>query len=154
MIPHPVTVGVTVLSGGWGRAGQVLNAADEVEEVAQVGKRAIKIAGETADAGGATSRALLRTSQQLQAKFKHAADFGVVGNYSKSKAAEFSQAIHRHVNSPGVRSIQGTYHRQPVTHFLNPASGLNVMVDPAGHFISGWRLNPAQLQNVLTRGGL
>lgn len=107
-------------------------------------------------AGGAaeTSTVLLRTPKQLQAKFKHAKDFGVPGNYSKANAAAFSRAIHQHINSPGVRAIRGTYHKRPVTHFVNPSSGLNVIVDPAGTFISGWRLSPAQLQNVLTHGGL
>jgi RHS repeat-associated protein len=98
---------------------------------------------------GAASRVLLRNPQELQAKFKHAADFGVAGNHSKANAAEFSRAIHQHINSPGVRAIQGTYHKQPVTHYLDPSTGLNVMADPAGNFISGWRLSPAQLQNVL-----
>ena len=107
-----------------------------------------------ARAGGEASQVLLRTCQQLQAKFKHAKDFGVVGNYSKATAAEFSRAIHQHINSPGVRAIQGTYHKQPVIHFLDPSSGLNVIADPAGNFVSGWRLSPAQLQNVLTHGGL
>ncbi len=30
----------------------------------------------------------------------------------------------------------------------------NVMEGAAGNFLSGWKLNPAQLQNVLTHGGL
>ncbi len=156
MIPHPVTVGVAVLGGGFGAAGEVLNTADKLEDLAQISKTALKKAGrETAThASGEASRALLRTSQQLQAKFKHAADFGVAGNYSKARAAEFSQAIHNHVNNPSVHSIHGTYHKQPVTHFLDAESGLNVIVDPAGNFISGWRLSPAQRQNVLKHGGL
>jgi hypothetical protein len=104
--------------------------------------------------GGRTSTILLRTAQQLQAKFKHAADFGVIGNYSKANAASFSRALHQHINGPGVQAIRGTYRGQPVTHYLDPATGLNVMADPAGNFISGWRLNPGQLQNVLTHGGL
>ncbi len=119
------------------------------------GARAVEgaIAG-AAGGAGETSTVLLRTSKQLQAKFKHAKDFGVAGNYSKANAAEFSRAIHQHINSPGVRAIQGTYHNQPVTHFLDPSSGLNVIADPAGNFISGWRLSSGQLQNVLTHGGL
>jgi hypothetical protein len=153
MIPHPVTVGVAALTGGLGRGA--LSSTNKLEELAQVGKKVVKeTEKEAIHAGGTASQVLLRTPQQLQAKFKHAPDFGVTGNYSKAKAAEFSQAIHRHVNSPGVRSIQGTYHRQPVTHFLDPSSGLDVLVDSAGNFISGWRLSPAQLQNVLSHGGL
>jgi hypothetical protein len=92
--------------------------------------------------------------QQLQVKYKHARDFGVTGNYGKGNAAEFSRAIHQHINSSGVRAVPGTYHKQPVTHYLNPSSGLNVIADRAGKFVSGWKLSPAQLQNVLTHGGL
>jgi hypothetical protein len=77
----------------------------------------------------------------------------VVGNYSKANAAEFSRAIHQHVNSPGVRTIQGTYHKVPVTHYLDPSRGLDVIADPAGNFISGWRLSAGQLKNVLSMGG-
>jgi hypothetical protein len=97
---------------------------------------------------------LLRTGSQLASKFKHAKDFGVVGNYSKANAAAFSRAIHQHINNPVVRAIEGTYHKAPVTHYLDPATGLNVIADRAGNFISGWKLNPAQLKNVLTHGGL
>lgn len=85
-------------------------------------------------ARGATeaSSVLLRTGSQLASKFKHAGDFGVVGNYSKANAAAFSRAIHRHINSPAVRAIEGTYHKAPATHYLDPSSGLNVMADSAG----------------------
>lgn len=100
------------------------------------------------------SNVLLRTSKQLASKFKHAADFGVVGNYSKANAAAFSRAIHQHINNPAVHAIHGTYHKAPVTHYLDPSSGLNVISDRAGTFISGWKLNPDQLRNVLTHGGL
>lgn len=105
-------------------------------------------------ASGQTSTVLLRTARQLQAKFKHAAAFGVLGNYSKANAAAFSRALHQHINSTGVRAIEGTYRGNPVTHHLDPLTGLNVMADPAGNFISGWRLSAEQLQNVLTHGGL
>ncbi len=100
------------------------------------------------------STVLGRAPAQLASKFKHAADFGITGNYSKDNAAEFSRAIHGHVNSPGVRAVHGTYHKAPVTHYVDPSSGLNVIADPAGNFVSGWRLSPEQLQNVLTHGGL
>jgi len=92
--------------------------------------------------------------KQLQAKFKHAPDFGVSGNYNKANASELSRAIERHVQDPAVRVIEGTYHRAPVIHYLDPTTGLNVMTDLAGNFISGWRLSAEQLQNVLAHGGL
>lgn len=43
MIPHPGTVGAIIMTGGLGRTGQVLKAADKLEEVAQVGKKATKL---------------------------------------------------------------------------------------------------------------
>jgi len=104
--------------------------------------------------GGATSRVLLRTQRQLQRKFRHAADFGVTGNYSRANATEFSRAIDRHLNAPGTRQIAGTYRGNSVVHNVDPATGLNVIEDTAGNFVSGWRLNAGQLRNVLTRGSL
>lgn len=93
-------------------------------------------------------------SKQLQKKWKHAGDFGLSGNFSKANAAKFREAMHKHIDSPGVRRISGTYHKAPVTHHLDPTTGLNVMSDAAGNFISGWKLSSSQLQNVLTHGGL
>jgi RHS repeat-associated protein len=101
-----------------------------------------------------SSNVLLNTSRQLQAKFKHAGDFGVVGNYSKANAGKFSSAINQHINSAGVQTINGTYRGQSVIHYLNPNTGINVISSPSGQFISGWKLNPAQLKNVLKHGGL
>ena len=92
--------------------------------------------------------------KQLQAKYKHAGDFGVDGNYSPANGAKFNDAITTHINSPGVQKITGTYRGNPVTHYLDPSTGLNVIVDPSGAFVSGWKLAPAQLQNVLNHGGL
>jgi hypothetical protein len=56
--------------------------------------------------------------------------------------------LNQHINSPAVTKISGTYRGDPVTHFLDPATGLNVIVDPSGVFVSGWKLAPAQLQRT------
>lgn len=66
----------------------------------------------------------------------------------------FNSAINQHINSPGIKIIQGTYHKQPAIHYLNPKTGLNVISRPNGQFWSGWKLSPGQLQNVLQHGGL
>jgi hypothetical protein len=126
----------------------------EADDMPGIGSFGDEVGGVAAGGAGEASTVLLRTTRQLQAKFKHAGDFGVTGNYSRANAAEFSRAIHQHINSPSVRTIQGTYHTQTVTHYLDPSTGLNVIADPAGNFISGWRLSPGQLRNVLTHGGL
>ena len=117
------------------------------DEILEIGWSEVRV-------GKGGSDVLSNSSRQLQAKFKHAADFGVNGNYSKPNAGEFNSAINQHINSPGIRTISGTYRGQSVIHYVNPNTGLNVISSPSGQFISGWKLNPAQLQNVLQHGGL
>jgi hypothetical protein len=98
---------------------------------------------------------ILQFSQkQLQKKFKHAKDFGVQGNYNANTAQQFQQAVQTHVNSAGNQVIYGTYRGKQVIHHYNPQTGLNVITDRAGNFIGGWKLNPAQAQNVTTRSSL
>lgn len=72
--------------------------------------------------GVGNSNVLLNTSKQLQTKFKHASDFGVVGNYNKVNAAKFSSALNQHINGSGTQIIQGAYgnSNNPVTFYLNP----------------------------------
>jgi hypothetical protein len=63
--------------------------------------------------------------------------------------------MEQHIADPATQVIQGTYRQtQVVTHYVNPNTGLNVMKDAAGNYLSGWKLNQMQLQNVLTRGSL
>lgn len=101
-----------------------------------------------------SSKILSSTPKQLQKKFNHASDFGVSGNYNKANAANYSSAINQHINSSGVKVIQGTYRGNPATHYINPQNGLNVISSPSGNFVSGWKLNTQQLQNVVSRGKL
>jgi hypothetical protein len=47
-----------------------------------------------------------------------------------------------------------TYRGEPVTHFVNPQTGLHIMRGADGAFVSGWHLTTDQLANVLARGSL
>jgi hypothetical protein len=94
------------------------------------------------------------SNKQLQKKFKHAGDFGIKGNYNKANAQAFETALRNQINSPATQVIRGTYRGKNVIHYVDLKTGLNVITDRAGNFISGWKLNPAQLNNVLTRGSL
>jgi len=78
----------------------------------------------------------------------------VEGNFSKANADKFNQAIQKHINAPGTKEIQGTYRGNPVTFQTNPNSGLTVIQNPNGNFLSGWKLNSQQLQHVLKDGKL
>jgi Colicin D len=102
----------------------------------------------------AAPRAITFAARQLQRKFKHAADFGVTGMYSRQQATRFEQAMRAHVEDETTLVIPGTYRGEPVTHFVNPQTGLNIMRDAQDAFVSGWRLTPVQLANVLTRRSL
>jgi len=120
------------------------------------GLKTAAVAGRSAVARTESSNVLLNTSRQLQSKFKHAGDFGVMGNYSKANAGRFSSAINQHINAPGTQIIQGTYRNanNPVIFHLNPNTGLNVISTRSGQFITGSKLSPAQVNDVLTKGFL
>ena len=66
----------------------------------------------------------------------------------------FERAIRAHIEDETTLMIPGTYRGEPVTHFVKPQTGLNVMRDMQGAFVSGWRLTLVQLTNVLVRGSL
>jgi RHS repeat-associated protein len=108
-----------------------------------------------APSGAAASRVLGFTGRNLQKGFtKHGADFGLTGSWGPGRAADFSRSINQFINNPEVRTITGTYRGNPVTHYVDPTSGLNVIADEAGNYISGWSLGAEQLESVLTSGRL
>lgn len=80
---------------------------------------------------------------QLQHAYKHAGDFGVVGNANKAKLVEFEVAVQKHIAAPGAKLIEGTYRGNPATHFVDPNTGLNVIRDSSGNFLSGWKAKPS-----------
>ncbi|WP_419698989.1 DUF6443 domain-containing protein [Mucilaginibacter sp. NFX135] len=127
-----------------------------------VARRATFLEGLASRLEGVTSQSaesssvLNFTSKSLQAKFKHAIDFGVTGNYNKSAAGEFSAAINQHINAEGTQIFQGAYRNASnlVDFYLNPQTGLNVIATRSGQFISGAKLSPEQVVSIMTRGFL
>jgi hypothetical protein len=136
-------VGTTVLPGGFAMA---------VER--SLGARGI-IAAATAEAEGAFSRVVRFTERNLVKGFmKHGGDFGLSGNWNAARSVEFSRAINQFINEPAVIQISGTYRGNAVTHFFNPATGVNVITTPSGEYVSGWSLSVEQLENLLRAGAL
>ena len=85
---------------------------------------------------------------QLQAKYKHAEDFGIDGNYNKQNAAKFEEAINSHRNDPST-TTQGTYLRRPESKILfNPNTNNVVVVGKDGKFITGFKLTPGTPQYI------
>ena len=86
---------------------------------------------------------------------KHAADCGVTGRWNATNAALFEGVLHHHVNDPSMRVIVGTHRGvKAVTHYYDPATNRNVMVDMAGELESAWRLSPLQVAHLLTMGNV
>jgi Colicin D len=86
---------------------------------------------------------------------KHASDFGVTGPWNQMNGALFEQALHDHINNPNVHAILGTHRGvKPVTHFYDPTTDVNVMVDAADDLDSGWRLDARQVNSLLTTGNV
>lgn len=92
---------------------------------------------------------------QLQAKFKHAIDFGIEGSYNRRRAGDYAAAMQAHVASSSTRVVLGSFRGgQSVVLYVDPENLLVVMTDRDSVFISGWKLSDRQLTNVLERGSL
>jgi len=114
-------------------------------------------AGQVSPAAAASPpgpRAVGFTPGQVQSKYKHASDFGLPPNSNAANGARFEQTLRAHVEATSTLRIVGTYRGQPVVHYLDPTTRLNVMTDPGGRFISGWRLETPQFRNLWQRGSL
>jgi hypothetical protein len=98
--------------------------------------------------GLATSRA------QIEAKFKHAADFGVNDVRGASGFNAYAKSVDAFVrDSSTVRTI-GTYRGNPAILNYSPSSRLVVVQSPDGAFVSGWRMSEGQFQNVILKRSL
>lgn len=62
------------------------------------------------------------------------------GNWNNANGQTFRNALDTHIDAPGTSPYPGN----PVVHHLDPQTGLNVIVSPAGELISGWQLSADQ----------
>jgi hypothetical protein len=129
----------------------VYDGASVLLDYADAGGRCDPVVGCVGDNTGSRDTTDL-SPRQLQKKFKLAQDFGVNGNYNPTNAQRFEAAMRAHMRESGTKIVHGTYRSNPVVHHVNPRTGLNVIIDRGGNFVSGWRLSPDQLTNVLVRG--
>lgn len=98
---------------------------------------------------------LVTTRAQMERKFdKHAEDFGVTEPRGKSGFDAFERAVRSQIEDPATLHISGTYRGDAAIINYNPNSGLAVIQKPSGEFVSGWRLSPEQVANVVERGCL
>lgn len=167
-------VALTVASAGAGAGAEASGAAASLRAAGKAleGGEAVEVArseqallaaeqiANTGDAVRAGSEAVTRwrslfqaTERQLQAKFKHAGDFGVEGSFNPARGAEFGASVREHVQRAAT-VVEGTYRGNPVVFFIDEKTGLTVIQAADGGFLSGWKLNAQQLQHILSRGKL
>ena len=90
-------------------------------------------------------------NKQLQKKFKHASQFGVLGNCSSTTLRLFREELIKHMKAN--TACFGHYRNKPVYHYYDPNTKLNVMVDfITGEFISGWKLSKEQVEHMELNG--
>jgi len=131
-------------------SGQEIQAAPDGLRSNAVGVDAVQVVGDLK-----LSDSITWTDRQLQRKHgKHAADFGVSGNYTPQSARQFKQALKDFVDQPYTVKIQGTYRGQPVTFYTDLGYSKVVLVSPSGEFVSGWQLNADQGNNLKQRHSL
>lgn len=93
-------------------------------------------------------------SKQIQKKYKHAQDFNLSGSANTKQFVNYQSKLQEHIDSEQNLVIKGTYRDNPVVHYLNPETKVNVIVDLNNRFVSGWKLSEAQFDNVKSRGSL
>jgi hypothetical protein len=93
-----------------------------------------------------------RTQHEFE---RHAAQWGVTGNWSKETLAEFEGAIMKHVTSGNAQVTKGTFRGTiKVTHYFDPESMMWVAVDENNEFIATWKLSRDQRDNLLRNGNV
>lgn len=97
------------------------------------------------------------SSKQLDKKFKHAGDFGVVTTKKNNETiAQYQAAIKSHLDNKTTYE-HGTYLLVPESKvFFNPKTNNVVVIDKSGGFVSGWKLDPTtkQYENFIKNGTL
>ena len=92
--------------------------------------------------------------KQVEKKFKHAKDFGVEEGRGRAGFDAFKAAIKRFMDDPANTTVRGTYRGDPAIIVYDADTGLVVVEDSAGNFVSGWRMTAEQLRNVMENGSL
>ncbi|WP_252092528.1 colicin D domain-containing protein, partial [Pseudomonas sp. MWU13-3659] len=97
------------------------------------------------------------TQKQLDKKFKHASDFGVVTTKKNAETiAQYEAAIKSHMDSTSTVQ-QGTYGFVKGSKvFFNSSTNNAVVLDASGNFVTGFKLSPGtqQFDNFIKNGVL
>ncbi|WP_242675398.1 colicin D domain-containing protein, partial [Phytopseudomonas dryadis] len=114
--------------------------------------------GQQGAKGNSVAEALTGVTQkQLDKKFKHASDFGVVTTKKNPETlAQYESAIKTHMASTSTTQ-QGTYgFVKDSKVFFNSTTNNAVVLDASGNFVTGFKLSPGtqQFDNFIKNGVL
>ncbi|MEX5361021.1 colicin D domain-containing protein [Pseudomonas guariconensis] len=156
--------GIAGMAGAGGSrpgAGAVPGASSNVNKAYEywVAVKAERVAGAkaTGNGRGFAGEITSVTQRQLDKKFKHASDFGVVTTRKNPETlAQFESAIKTHMGSTDTVQ-QGTYgFVKDSKVFFNSSTNNVVVVDAVGNFVTGFKLAPGtqQFENFIKNGVL
>lgn len=91
--------------------------------------------------------------RQAQSKFKHAKDFGILGSYNKIRGQEFVKTLKDFITSNSVYKKDIVYRGEKRCIYIDKETDQGVLIKD-GQFESGWKLDPKQLKDILTKGRL
>ncbi|MFD0329296.1 colicin D domain-containing protein [Streptacidiphilus monticola] len=85
----------------------------------------------------------------------HATDFGIQGNRNGKSLAAYRQAMVDHMTAVDTKIYRFNYRGQgQAVGFINPDTGLMVMLKADGTFWSGWKLGSNQFAGIVDKGFL
>ena len=91
------------------------------------------------------------TTSKLQHEFKHAGDFGIKGDWNKSVASQYQNAIQNHINT-APEIYKSVYRGSDVYVYLNRETGIGAYVGMDGSYVGGWKFNSRQIDFHTTNG--
>ena len=91
--------------------------------------------------------------RQAQSKFKHAEDFGILGNYNKVRGQEFLDTLKDFFTSDSVYKKEIIYRGEERCIHIDKETDRGVLTKD-GQFESGWKLTRSQLKDIITNGRL
>ena len=78
----------------------------------------------------------------------------MLGTYIKENGLLFRDKIVAHIKNPKTKLINGTFKGQEVIMYFNEGTGLNIMLEARGNFVSDWKLSKDHFINVRDREAL
>ena len=128
--------------------GRIARSAKELRDL-----RLAEQAAKVARSEGTLPR-LIVTRSQIEAKFKHAPDFGVIEARGSAGFTAYEKALRDFVHNSSTVRLEGTYRGQTAILNYDQSTHLVVVQTLQGQFLSGWKMSAAQLKNLVTRRSL